>query len=603
MNAPTTVDNPNYREYGINFDNDLAEDVGIDIERGLIFSAADGPQSIFERTNYDDLIQRFGTGDTGLRDDIMTSLTEGSFDLLDTYMDPVNANRVRLGILSDIGMPAADLDEVDQFMGEYTVQTVIDPVTGETIFDGVDPSKSYQYGLMDSDTPFKSKYAEVVQGLNQTKFGSAADFLNLLRNKGVTEAELQARDLTEKVLPAGKFDAKSLTGLDEKSPLKVTIHTGPNTSYGDNFTSGGDKYSETVITLDTPNPDVGLAADRMHFTSTQSSAGGPTVVHLRTAYFDVAGNDPKSNYVPKAYHLGEIQSQATQDARLLRKNRNRIEEDLGGPQKLSDFAYGIAMPEDRFGRGKTLLDAMTEYKDTEILVKNLKERSKCVTTSGGVRLADHERHLINLRADIEKVLESGNSAGDPYDFKTFDEALEYQNKVQNFLLEDQGIFARSQTRSQINESLSQIYGPDTVDDLGIGSLYTTDRTTTIALKQALDEAVNADVDFLTIGTGDMAFDMTGGTLEGQQEYYDEIVPKTLNKLLVKLEKENKVKLPKLTTKTIQGTDGETHVVRGLELTDELKKIFNESGVYAFKKGGEVGLRSGVMSAPGNGMVR
>jgi len=349
-----------------------------------------------------------------------------------------------------------------------------------------------------------------------------------------------------------------------------------------------------------------LAADRMHFTSTQSSAGGPTVVHLRTAYFDVvdrrfgAIDNPNPDGLKKSYHLGEIQSQATQDARLFRKNRNRIEEELGGPQKLKEFAYGIAMPVDRFGRGKTLLDAMTEYKDTEILVKNLKSdpNARDNASTGGVRLADHEGHLINLRADIEKVLESGN-----YGFKTFDDALEYQGKVQNFLLEDQGIFARNQTRSQINESLSQIYGPDTVDDLGIGSLYTTDRTTTIALKQALDEAVNADVDFLTIGTGDMAFDMTGGTLEGQQEYYDEIVPKTLNKLLVKLEKENKVKLPKLTTKTIQGTDGETHVVRGLELTDELKKIFNESGVYAFKKGGEVGLRSGVMSAPGNGMVR
>jgi hypothetical protein len=100
--------------------------------------------------------------------------------------------------------------------------------------------------------------------------------------------------------------------------------------------------------------------------------------------------------------------------------------------------------------------------------------------------------------------------------------------------------------------------------------------------------------------------MTGGSLEGQQEYYDEIVPKTLNKLLAKLEKDHKVKgngLPRLETKIIQGTDGKQHVVRGLELTDNLKKIFNESKVYAFKKGGEVGLRSGVMSAPGNGMVR
>ena len=264
-------------------------------------------------------------------------------------------------------------------------------------------------------------------------------------------------------------------------------------------------------------------------------------------------------------------------------------------------------------KNKTLLDVVTEYKDAEVLVENIKNDPNYDPRLNGVyrssdteiygpRLEDHERSLVDLQAEIEKALESKD-----YGFKTLDEALEYQRKVQTFLLEDQGIFARDQTRSQIDESLSQIYGPNTVDDIGIGSLYTTDKTTTIALKHALDQAITLeDADFLTIGTGDMAYSMTGGTLEGQQEYYDEIVPKIFNKLLAKLEKEHNVKgngLPRLETKIIKGDDGEQHVVRGLELTDALKKIFNESEVYAFKTGGQVKLRSGVMSAPGNGMVR
>ena len=595
----TNANNPNYREYGINLDTDAAEDVGIDIERGLIFSAADGPQSIFERTNYDDFVRRFGTGMPAMeRDDMMVSLMEGSYDLLDTYMEPEAANRVRLGILSDIGMPANDLDQIDQFMGE----TLAPPTDYQ-----FDASKSYQYGLMDDTTPFKSKYAEVVQGLNQTKFGSAADFLNLLRNKGVTEAELQARNLTEESLPSGKFDAESLIGeqgIGGRQPLKATVHTGPNTAYAKHFTPGGRNYSETVITLD--NPRIGrtsVASDPLHFSTTQSDAGGPSVVHVRSALFDVV--DRGDGGFGKAFHVGEIQSQATQNARGFRKIRNRIEDDFGGPQKLKEFAYGIAMPENRFGRGKTLLDAMTEYKDIELIVNNLKNDPnydpRKARERTGVSLEDHERFLANTKADIEKVLESGN-----YGFKTFDDALEYQGKVQNLLLEDQGIFARDQTRSQINELLSQTYGPNTVDDIGIGSLYTTDKTTTIALKHALDQAITLeDADFLTIGTGDMAYSMTGGTLEGQQEYYDEILPKTFNNLLGRLEKENKVKLPRLKTKTIQGDDGELHVVRGLRLTDELKEIFRnpDKGVYAFKTGGQVKLRSGVMSAPGNGMVR
>tara|TARA_R100000231_G_scaffold49141_1_gene41989 strand:+ start:383 stop:2770 length:2388 start_codon:yes stop_codon:yes gene_type:complete len=616
LNAPTTANNPNYREYGINLealeDGDFpTEDVGIDIERGLIFSAADGPQSIFERANYDDFVQRFRNTNDDIRGEMIMELMEGSLDLLDTYMSVEDANRVRLGILSDIGMPANDLDHVDRFMNMADVQAAVQAVDAEMI---VDPAKSYQYPLMDAVTPFKSKYAEVVQGLKQTKFGSAADFLNFLRNKGVTEAELQARDLTEESLPSGKFDAESLIGkqgIGGGQPLKVTVHTGPNTAYAQHFTPGGRKYSETVITLD--NPKIGrtsVASDMMHFSTTQSDAGGPSVVHLRSALFDVVDRrfgtigEPNPDGLGKAFHVGEIQSQATQDARLLRKSRNRIEEDFGGPQKLSDFAY-VPLFEDGSGKSKTLLDAVTEYKDIELVVNNLKNDPnydpRKARDRTGVSLEDHERFLANTKVKIEKALESKD-----YGFKTFEDALEYQRKVENLLREDQGIFARDQTISQINELLSQTYGPNTVDDIGIGSLYTTDKTTTIALKHALDQAITLeDADFLTIGTGDMAYSMTGGTLEGQQEYYDEIVPKTFNNLLARLEKENKVKLPRLKTQTIQGTDGEPHVVRGIELTDELKEIFRnpDKGVYAFKTGGQVKLRSGVMSAPGNGMVR
>jgi hypothetical protein len=288
---------------------------------------------------------------------MMAELMEGSLDLLDTYMEPEAANRVRLGILSDIGMPANDLDYAESFMA--TVQAVdADDAEGYTTMM-FDPAKSYQYGLMDTNTPFKSKYAEVVQGLKQTKFGSAADFLNFLRNKGVTEAELQARNLTEESLPPGKFDAESLIGeqgIGGRQPLNVTVHTGPNTAYEIHFTPGARNYSETVITLD--NPKIGLtsvASDPLHFSTTQSDAGGPSVVHLRSALFDVvdrrfgAIGESKPDRLGKAFHVGEIQSQATQNARLFRKMRNRIEKDFGGPQKLADFAYDVAMPLDRFG--------------------------------------------------------------------------------------------------------------------------------------------------------------------------------------------------------------------------------------------------------------
>ena len=81
--------------------------------------------------------------------------------------------------------------------------------------------------------------------------------------------------------------------------------------------------------------------------------------------------------------------------------------------------------------------------------------------------------------------------------------------------------------------------------------------------------------------------MTGGDLAGHRKYYDEILPQNINKLLAKLERQNKVKLPRLEKLQLKTESGPTlGRVFGFKLTPELKKVF-QGGVPAFRNGGRV----------------
>jgi len=110
--------------------------------------------------------------------------------------------------------------------------------------------------------------------------------------------------------------------------------------------------------------------------------------------------------------------------------------------------------------------------------------------------------------------------------------------------------------------------------------------------------------------------MTGGPLKGHQRYYDKILPKNVNKLMERLEKEHNVKLPRLEDLEIRSNvekynspnypadSGPTlGKVKGFALTPELKEIFKGTGISAYREGGQVKMRSGVMALPGNGVVR
>jgi hypothetical protein len=132
------------------------------------------------------------------------------------------------------------------------------------------------------------------------------------------------------------------------------------------------------------------------------------------------------------------------------------------------------------------------------------------------------------------------------------------------------------------------------EDVGLGKLFKTNRVTDMAIKSAFDQVAlpsNEGLEFFTLGTGDMAYEMTMGSLSGQREYYDKIVPSRIKNILAKLEKDSGLEMPKLGNVTIAGRDrsGDTklHDVPGFEITENFLRALRETGISAFRDGGMV----------------
>lgn len=119
-------------------------------------------------------------------------------------------------------------------------------------------------------------------------------------------------------------------------------------------------------------------------------------------------------------------------------------------------------------------------------------------------------------------------------------------------------------------------------------LVKTNAVTDLALRQALADAVQSGSDYVTFGTGDMAFSMTGGSREGQRAYYDGILPRRVNEMLRKLSKEYGIEPPTVEQLEIFGdAESDAYEVPGFRITPELRQAIETLGVDMFREGGLV----------------
>ena len=466
-------------------------------------------------------------------------------------------------------------------------------------------------GLLSENSYLTSRMDKAISDLSQTqtKFASMEQLVNTLMNKyGVQLTELQARniptdrieaDLREgysaEMFSQDKVDLKELIANRQlEDPFVVRTLGGNDVAYATNFTKGVQNYKETLIGLNRPELYNAGVKDSDHFMRHQDLFSRPTVVHIRTGEFPVAltADEMAGTTRQKAFHLGEIQSQVEREARDSRKSRNLI---LAFEEKVlkSDGIFNAEAE-------KIAEDSMKRI--------DLLRRLGRLIDNGAAR-DDAASGMKRLLDKVDTELGELNASYNIYDPNTGElvkrggEVLtgfedEFRNMLIDTKMERFGKFKRGDniaTPRLLNDVLK--YANETnIDDIGVGSIYQTDRITRMGIKEALQQAVDTDAEFFTLGTGQMAKDMTYGKESGQKKYYDNIVPKTFNKIMEQLEKQNDVKLPRLEKRKIEtlSQDGNNVIeqeVLGIEITDELRNLFRLKKVEAFKEGGLATLSS------------
>ena len=487
---------------------------------------------------------------------------------------------------------------------------------------------------------------------SQTKFASLEQLVNTLTKKyGVQPAELQARGIptsqveadllfTDNFTPKADFDfSKDKVDLNDpfyqnilnKEPFVVRTLGGADAAYPGEFTKGVTNYKVTIIGLG-GRPDLlkqGVM-DNDHLMGHQLDLDGPTVVHIRTGEFPVQGGGYDRK---KTFHLGEIQSQVEKNSRPSRK-ANDLVRDVVKKMELPDdlefripegfsinqLANDLQSTANKIKDVRQLKDAMDAYdggSTTEIEKYFATERNggpgmisntaKTASEIMGKTEAEYYRSMADqrftiLQAEVDKALDKYNIYKKGSDEVYTSGALFLddfeRNLVQTYNKRELTLLDPDETGpGDFLQDLMKFGGENfNASDYGVGSIFTTDRVTRMGIKEALQQAVDTDADFFTLGTGQMAKDMTYGKLSGQIEYYDEIVPKMFTKIMGEIFKDTGIEPPKLRKRKMETLDeyGENVVVKevlGIELTDELREIFKSKKVQAFKEGGVATLSS------------
>jgi len=398
------------------------------------------------------------------------------------------------------------------------------------------------------------------------KFPDGEAAFKALKSQGVTDAELEARGLmslkgltnfngtaAKKILDGfqermtgGKFS----DDIDLNSPITVTELREGGTDYGQYFTKGGTDYLETVYTLRDSNlgPDVSRQLkNKTAGHHPMEQVGGPTLFHTRSAVYEVDGGG-------STFHLGEIQSDVNGSSRTILKNR-KILEDLGSDKSdMLSAMYYTGVSNDAGGVYYSIDLKKAVTKNQEIL--------------GLLEGTIFKKNIVEAN-DSQPMVQAG--FGPRFDQIPISEQVD-------------------RLMSELTD-VRNTRGQKTASELGVGKLYDTATITRMAIRRSLEQAAVSGAEFFTLGTGQMAKDMTFGDLGGQQEYYDKIVPGALKKVLNKLGADSKLEMPKIEEIPMYGADKagtETmFMVPGFKMTDDFRKAVAEVGLPMFKDGGRV----------------
>ena len=463
---------------------------------------------------------------------------------------------------ADYGLTEAALADAGADFPAANIPTAVDA----TDFTQVPFSPQVGYELKERGNTGLQAALQTVSRKSGLKFPDGEAAIKALKSQGVTDAELEARGLMS-LKGLTNFDgtaaAKMLSGfqqrmmggkfsddIDLNAPIRITELRDAGTDYEKYFTKGGTDYLETVFTLrdDLLGRDVSRQLKNKtmgHHPDIQQGAEGPTLFHTRSAVYDVGGGG-------STFHLGEIQSDVNNNSRTILKNR-KILEDLGSDRSdmLSSMYYTGGLGPNA---SASYASRSASSKDQEIL------------------------DLLEGTIFKKNIVEANDSSASVQ--------AGFGPRFDQFPITEQV----DKLMAELTD-LRNTRGNKTASELGVGKLYDTATITRMAIRRSLEQATDSGADFFTLGTGQMAKDMTYGELGGQQEYYDKIVPGALKKVLNKLGADSKLEMPKIEDIPMYGADqdgAETmFMVPGFKMTDNFRKAVAEFGMPVFRDGGRV----------------
>ena len=522
-----------------------------DVDTGTRFVDMDILQPLLNRLRTDGLPDILGASE--FEDDLLSAFSPNrsmaDVNFGEATIDIEDRVRVARRIAEDAGVSPEIINDYfhpdDGFVASFIRGNDAPGGPVANVLDPDDPNPfdqtGFRFGLFE-DSVLRNSLDPVLAGFPKQKFGSVDQFVKTLENRGVKPAELEARGLATKDLRNRFPDGVSLDEVFDQlveDPVAVNVLTGDRVAYRQYFTPGGSNYQETVLTLNQNFDDGarGLPGADEHF----GSLSGVPVVHYRSAVFPVAkdgGIDGGSSF-----HLGEIQSDITQSSRSAVQARNVLD---SLPTGMLETLNSVESVGD--ARGDVLLEFFDQLSP------------------------DVKKKYIDQDLGLDGL--SKKELADVFD--TMD--VSYKKRRAASILSDLQY-----------EALEEV-----PEDVGLGKLFKTNRVTDMAIKSAFDQVAlpsNEGLEFFTLGTGDMAFDMTMGSLSGQREYYDKIVPSRIKNILAKLEKDSGLEMPKLGNVTIAGRDRsggeELYEVPGFEITENFLRALRETGISAFRDGGMV----------------
>jgi len=519
-----------------------------DVDTGTRFVDMDILQPLLRQLRTNGLPDILGASE--FEDDLLSafspdmSMADANFG--EATIDIADRVRVARRLAEDAGVSPEIINDYfhpdDGFVVSVTREDNVLGGPVANVFDPDDPNPfdhtGFRFGLFE-DSVLRNSLDPVLSNFPKQKFGSVDQFVKTLENRGVKPAELEARGLATKDLRNRFPDGVSLDEVFDQlveDPVAVNVLKGDRVAYGGYFTPGGSDYQETVLTLNQNFDDGarGLPGADEHF----GSVRGVPVVHYRSAVFPVAKDGGIEG--TSSFHLGEIQSDITQRSRSAVQARN-------------------------------VLDS---------LPKGMLETLNSVESVGDARGDVLLEFFDQLSPDVKK--------------KYLADELDFSAKELSKVFDSLDPSYKKRRAASILSDLQYESGYQVPEDVGLGKLFKTNRVTDMAIKSAFDQVAlpsNEGLEFFTLGTGDMAFDMTMGSLSGQREYYDKIVPSRIKNILAKLEKDSGLEMPKLGNVTIAGRDrsGDTklHDVPGFEITENFLRALRETGISAFRDGGMV----------------